>query len=169
MAATREGGIEKGRETIAGGRFTDDPATEDENIGVVVLARETRRRHVVAEGRTDVTMAIGSDGDAYAGPTDQHAALCATLGQSLCDGVCLIRVVRRLGGVGTEIEHVQAALDQNLLELFLQGIPGVVSGKGDRLGQWRYPQASAARNDSPDVDPGPGSPLPVAGSETRVR
>ena len=87
-------------------------------------------RDVVAQGRADMTMAIGGDADADAGTADQDAAAGAPLAQRRRQRIGHVGVVDRSAIVRAQVEHLQSALLDRDLQRVLELEAGMVGGKG---------------------------------------
>ena len=90
----------------------DHARTQDQHVGVVVLAGEAGGGDVVAQGGADMAVPVGGDADADAGAADQDAAPRPAVAQRGGQRVGHVGIVDRAAVVGAEIEHLEpAALD----------------------------------------------------------
>ena len=70
-----EFGFQKNIQTVAGDFGSDGAAAEADDVGVIVLARQSGRQRVMNKGGTNVGVSVGGDGNADAAAADEHAAL----------------------------------------------------------------------------------------------
>ena len=67
-------GCQKHPQAILGHFFTDDPFSQNQDIGVIVLTREPCRQSVMTERRPNAGMPVDGDAHADAASADQHAS-----------------------------------------------------------------------------------------------
>ena len=126
--------VKKDSQAILRGFGAEHAGAERQDIRVVVLAREPRRRHVMAERAADMAVAVGGDAHADAGAADQHAALRAAAAERVGDGIREIRIIDRIGAVGAEIEHLEAKRLQLRQQRGFKLITAVIRGDGNDVG-----------------------------------
>src|ERR1044072_5386448 len=88
------------------------------------------------ESRPDLGIAVGGHRDADAGAAHQHAALGLARGHGVGHGRAEIRIIDRLGGVGAEVQYLEACLLQVALENLLKVEAGMI--RRDRDGAPRH-------------------------------
>ena len=113
-------------QAVAGDFGADDPGTQGQNIGIVVAPGKHRGGRIVTQGRTHTRMAVGGDADTDAGAADNNTTLGPPIRNSRRQLGGLLGVVDGLRTVNTKIEHGQAALFNNRLQLVLELEAGMI-------------------------------------------
>ena len=97
---------------------TDGPVrrrTEAQHVGVIVFAREVRRRHVVHDRGANAGNLVGGHGDPDARATDRDAEVALARGDASTHGGAEVGIVDRIGAVvGAEVERVVAPVGERL-------------------------------------------------------
>ena len=83
MAASFEGGVEKGGDEVEGGGLVDEAGGKGEHVGIVVLTSEGGDVMIPAEGRAHVGMLVSGDGDSVAGSANQDSTCSNILGDRI--------------------------------------------------------------------------------------
>ena len=103
----------------------------DEDVGVVVLARQPRRIQIVAQRRADTRDLVGGDLFALAAAAEHDAAIGAAFGDRTPDVQADRRVVHRRFAVGAVILDDVAETRERLLEMFFEEKSRVIRANRD--------------------------------------
>src|SRR6266850_2057535 len=126
MAAAFELGGEKDFQRLARHLRADQALAERHDIGVIMLARQTRRSDVMDDGGAYPWVAVGGDRHADSGAADQDAAVGLARGDGVGYGVAEVGIIDRLDRVGAEIQHLVTRLLQVALENLLEVEAGML-------------------------------------------
>ena len=131
MAAAFKRGVEPKLQDFVGETEGDDSATHGEHVRVVVLTRESRREQVVAQrGAYSVDLVRGELlALSAAAEDDAHIGIAVANGSR--HGGADRRVVGGRGAVRAVVEDLQAGALQNLDEVLLEQVAGVVGTDRD--------------------------------------
>jgi hypothetical protein len=127
-------GLEKGGDAGARHVLADQPRAERQHIGIIMLARQPRRKRLVDPRAAARRVAVDGDGDAEAGAAYGDPALSAAAWNLLSQLRAILRIVHALRTVGAEVSNFVAGFPQPAREFVFQLIPGMVGGKGDAHG-----------------------------------
>ena len=112
----------------------DGALAKGKDVGVVVRAVPNGDLFVPAETAADAFDAVGDDGFAVAGAAKDDAALILAAGDGLGHGPDEIGVVAARLGIGAEVAHGVAGVEEHGLDGFLVGKAGVIGTDGDGKG-----------------------------------
>ena len=93
MASTFKGSGEPNVDNLLGQTGTNDAATHDQKIGVVVKAAHPGSIQFLTEGGANTWKTIGRDGHTQAGAADQDAATTRIRQDGLDDLLSILRIV----------------------------------------------------------------------------
>src|SRR6266481_9217529 len=134
MAAALIGGGEERRKAITRHFRSDQPGAKGEDICVFVLARQSGAGGGLADGSTDMAMAVGRNGYSDAGSADQHSPLRPAVAKGGGQRVGKIGIIHGSAVVGPQIESGKAEAGQFFDQKLLQIEAGMVAGDSDGLG-----------------------------------
>jgi len=134
MAPAFEGRREPDVHDVQSFGLGDGALAEGKDVGVVVRAVPNGDLFVPAETAADAFDAVGDDGFAVAGAAKDDAALIVAAGDGLGHGPDKIGVVAARLGMGAEVAHGVAGVEEHGLDGFLVGKAGVIGADGDGEG-----------------------------------
>ena len=118
VSAAVEGGVDKNFREFDGFFAVDDASAEAENVCVVVAAGHFRAELVRQDGSADAFLLVGGDGHADARSATEDAEGAVTALNRGADFFCIDGVIDGLGGVGAEVNVVDAFV----FEVFDDGV-----------------------------------------------
>lgn len=124
--------VEPRFKSVKGDGRADEPRAKTENIGVVVLARETRRSGVVRERGAHAGHLVRRDRDTDARSAHRDAQVRVSLDNCTTHRFAKVRVINRIRGIGgADVDNLVTPSfecgDQERLEV----VPRVIRSKGD--------------------------------------
>ena len=154
MPAALELRLQKGVEAIHCRLDTDQPRSERENVGVVVLARQACRQPVGAERGAHRGAAIRGNAYPHAGSANSHTAIGPTALDRLGQAAAVIGIVDRFRPVRAEIDDLQTTVLKLFLDQRLEVVACMVRRDGNCVGHyfteclvWRTGDANATRSE----------------------
>jgi len=124
-------GLQPQREDLVREAEGDDPSAHRQDVGVVVLARQSRGVEIVAEGGADARHLVRGDLFALAAAAKDDAAFGAAVNYGPAHGEAVRRIVHRFLAVGAEVVHSVAEPRQRQLQVLFQQEAGMIGADGD--------------------------------------
>jgi hypothetical protein len=131
MAPAVEPGLQTDRQNLVGEAECDNAAAHREDVGVVVLPRETGSVEIVAERSADTGDLVGGDLFSLAAATEHDAAIGAAFGDCAADAQADRRIVDRRFAVGAMIVDEVTKTGERLLEMFFENESRVICANRD--------------------------------------
>src|SRR5438093_12239180 len=131
MAPALELGLEPQGGNLVSQRERDDPAAHGEDVGVVVLPRQTRHMKIVAKRGANGGNLVCGDLLPLSAPAHDDAAVGASFRHGACDVDADRRVVGRLLVVRAAIVNSVPEPRERLLQMLLQSEARVVGPNRD--------------------------------------
>ena len=131
MPSPLERRLEPGAHDRHGAVLGRRPSGKGQHVEIVVLTRKTRGLHVGAHAGADTGHLVGGDGHADARSAHEEATLRLARAHRVRHGRGEIRVVHRVGGVRADIQHTMSLGSEPLVEVLLEGEPGVIGSNRD--------------------------------------
>jgi hypothetical protein len=119
-------------EGVLGDGHTDESRTQAQYVGVVVFAREARRRGVVHQCGANARHLVRGDRDTNAAATHRDTKVRVTTDDTLSDLRAIIGVIDRIHRVsGAHVNDLMSPLSQSIDQNCLEFIPGVIRSERD--------------------------------------
>ena len=128
-----EVGLQERPHQLDGDILPDHPASQAEDVGVVVFHSLVSRVVVMGQRGAYPGHLVGGDGRAGSGTAHDDAPFRLPVPHRLSHGCGVVRIVHRVGRVGSEVDEV-VFLAQSPGEVLLQRISGVVGADGNSRG-----------------------------------
>ena len=118
IAVIQIGRAEKGIDQVDGKACANHALAEAENVGVVVLTRQSRGKGVRAAGGANAAVLVGGDGHADAGSADQEAEIGFFILERFTDLLRVDRIITAVRRVRADVGHRVAVFFQMRNDLF---------------------------------------------------
>ena len=109
MAAAGKGRVQPGCHDVNGCVDLGDPATEDEDIGIIVFTSHAGGELIGCQCRSDQRVAVGGDGHADAGAADENASGILAAGYQTGQPIGISGVINGSFRVSSQIGYVIGA------------------------------------------------------------
>ncbi len=116
---------------IKGHTFSDNPGSEAEDIGIIMLPAHPRGILIMTAGGTDPPVAVGGNGDADSRPADEHSPLAMPIRHQGDDTVSVIGIVDGFQGMASHILDNMAETVQETDDFFLELVTSVIGTDGN--------------------------------------
>jgi acetyl-CoA C-acetyltransferase len=131
MAATFELGGQERVDDLVGQSDTDDAGAHRQDVGIVVLARQTRGVEAVAQRGAYATHLVRGELFALSASAEHDADLGCTVAHRPADAGADLGIVDRLGRVGAVIVDVVPGVAQPIHDVLFEFEPGMVGADRD--------------------------------------
>jgi hypothetical protein len=125
---TGESGGEESPGQVFGKSGPDDTGAQAQDVDVIVFDHLMRRVGVVGDGRPDAPDLVGGDAGPRPRTANEDRSDRLPVEDRLSSGDGCVRIVDRVGVVGSEIEHGVALVGEEFGQMLLQLVPGVIGG-----------------------------------------
>ena len=134
MAAAGKFRIQPGLQDLDALVFADEASRQDEDVGIVVLAREPGDLGRPGHGRPHSGMTVGGIGHSEPGAAEQHSTPASLVLHLGGDAMSVVRIISGFGAMGAEIERLVSQRPKLFNQPLLQLEAGVVRSDGNDFG-----------------------------------
>ena len=97
-----------------------DPSTQTEDVGVIVLPAHSCGKSFMAKGSTDLSIPVSSYRHTYTSPADEDTAYRPALYKFFANLISNIRVINRFFGMAPHIVNFMPSTDKKPFNFFFQ-------------------------------------------------
>jgi hypothetical protein len=116
----------EGPHAFGGQGWSNHARSEHQDIHVIVFHALVSRIRIMTQTGPDATHFVGGHGSSDPAPADEHATVSAAIQNRLTDGFGKIRIVHRIGIVGSNVNHFIAQFTQEFGQSDFQFKSGMV-------------------------------------------
>ncbi len=131
VTATFERGREPGIDDVKRQSNSENAGAETENIRIVVLSTEVRRKRVTAQGSANARYLVRGDRDAYARSAYQNSSIGGTVVDRVANELCVVGVIDRRFVVRPVVVTINTFRHQVLNDRSLHLHAGVIGSHCD--------------------------------------